>query len=96
VLVVGMRLGCISHALLTAEAIAARGLKIAGWVANRIDPNMTFPEENIDTLRTLLAAQFDAPLLGVVPHMRGASADDAAAHLNIDLLLARLSAVAAC
>ncbi|MBN3856011.1 MULTISPECIES: dethiobiotin synthase [unclassified Paraburkholderia] len=95
VLVVGMRLGCISHALLTAEAVAARGLKIAGWVANRIDPNMTFPEENIDTLRTLLAAQFDAPLLGVVPHMRGASADDAAGHLNIDLLLARLSAVAA-
>ena len=38
VLVVGMRLGCISHALLTAEAIAARGLPIAGWVANRVDP----------------------------------------------------------
>ncbi|POR48215.1 dethiobiotin synthetase [Paraburkholderia eburnea] len=94
VLVVGMRLGCISHALLTAEAVAARGLKIAGWVANRIDPNMTFPQENIDTLRTLLAAQFDAPLLGVVPHMRGASADDAAHHLNIDTLLARLSALA--
>lgn len=95
VLVVGMRLGCISHALLTAEAVAARGLKIAGWVANRIDPNMTFPQENIDTLRTLLAAQFDVPLLGVVPHMRGASADDAAAHLNIDTLLARLATLAA-
>lgn len=95
VLVVGMRLGCISHALLTAEAVAARGLKIAGWVANRIDPNMTFPQENIDTLRTLFAAQFDAPLLGVVPHMRGASADDAAQHLNIDTLLARLATLAA-
>ncbi|MEX3824906.1 ATP-dependent dethiobiotin synthetase BioD, partial [Paraburkholderia sp. BR14262] len=92
VLVVGMRLGCISHALLTAEAIAARGLTLAGWVANRIDPAMTFPEENIGTLRERLAAQYGAPLVGVVPHMRGASADDAAGHLNIDALLARLRA----
>ncbi|WP_322033442.1 dethiobiotin synthase [Paraburkholderia sp. J76] len=92
VLVVGMRLGCISHALLTAEAIAARGLKLAGWVANRIDPAMTFPAENIDALRERLAAQYGAPLVGVVPHMRGASADDAAEHLNIDALLARLRA----
>ncbi|PYE23843.1 dethiobiotin synthase [Paraburkholderia silvatlantica] len=91
-LVVGMRLGCISHALLTAEAIAARGLKLAGWVANRIDPAMTFPEENIAALRERLAAQYGAPLVGVVPHMRGASADDAAGHLNIDALLARLRA----
>ncbi|MCP3706497.1 dethiobiotin synthase [Paraburkholderia sp. CNPSo 3274] len=92
VLVVGMRLGCISHALLTAEAIAARGLKLAGWVANRIDPAMTFPEENIAALRERLAAQYGAPLVGVVPHMRGAGADDAAEHLNIDALLARLRA----
>ncbi len=87
VLVVGMRLGCISHALLTAEAIAARGLTIAGWVANRIDPAMTFPEENIAALRERLAAQAGAPLLGVVPHLRGASADDAATHLDIDALM---------
>ncbi|CAD6524507.1 ATP-dependent dethiobiotin synthetase BioD 1 [Paraburkholderia hiiakae] len=92
VLVVGMRLGCISHALLTVEAIAARGLKLAGWVANRIDPAMTFPEENIDALRERLATQYGAPLIGVVPHMRGAGADDAAGHLNIDALLARLRA----
>jgi dethiobiotin synthetase len=92
VLVVGMRLGCISHALLTAEAIVARGLTLAGWVANRIDPAMTFPEENIAALRERLAVQYGAPLVGVVPHMRGASADDAAAHLNIDALLARLRA----
>ncbi|SDC23685.1 dethiobiotin synthase [Paraburkholderia lycopersici] len=92
VLVVGMRLGCISHALLTAEAIAARGLKLAGWVANRIDPAMTFPEENIDALRERLAARYGAPLVGVVPHLPGASADDAAGHLNIDALLARLRA----
>ncbi|HEY4804095.1 MAG TPA: dethiobiotin synthase [Paraburkholderia sp.] len=92
VLVVGMRLGCISHALLSAEAIAARGLTLAGWVANRIDPAMTFPEENIAALRERLAAHYRAPLIGVVPHMRGASADDAAGHLNIDALLAHLVA----
>ncbi|WP_027795409.1 dethiobiotin synthase [Paraburkholderia acidipaludis] len=92
VLVVGMRLGCISHALLTAEAIAARGLALAGWVANRIDPAMTFPEENVDALRERLSAQYGAPLIGVVPHLRGASADEAAQHLDIDALLRRLGA----
>jgi len=64
VLVVGMRLGCISHALLTAEAIAARGLVLAGWVANRIDPAMSRFEENLATLQAMLPA----PLLGVVPY----------------------------
>ncbi len=64
ILVVGMRLGCINHAMLTAEAIARRGLKLAGWVANRIDPQMSRFDENLATLKTLIAA----PLLGVVPH----------------------------
>lgn len=64
VLVVGLRLGCLNHALLTAEAIRARGLHLAGWVANRIDPAMACQEENIDFLRERLAA----PLLGDVPH----------------------------
>ena len=64
VLVVGMRLGCISHALLTAEAIAARGLLLAGWVANAIDPAMARAAENLATLSELLPA----PLLGSVPY----------------------------
>lgn len=51
ILVVGMRLGCINHALLTVEAIQNRGLKLAGWVANQIDPNMPVFEENLTTLR---------------------------------------------
>ena len=63
ILVVGMRLGCINHALLTAEAIAARGLTLAGWVANRIDPAMTRFDENLATLKSRLAT----PLLGIVP-----------------------------
>ena len=63
ILVVGMRLGCINHALLTQQAIAARGLKFIGWVANRIDPEMPRFAENLATLQARLAA----PLLGVVP-----------------------------
>lgn len=64
VLVVGVRLGCLSHALLTVEAIAARGLKLAGWVANRVDPEMGRFDANLEALRQRIAA----PLLGVVPH----------------------------
>jgi len=63
VMVVGMRLGCLNHALLTAEAVRADGLTLAGWVANVIDPDMACLEENIQTLQ----ARLGAPLLGVVP-----------------------------
>lgn len=63
VLVVGLRLGCLNHALLTAEAIRARGLAIAGWVANRIDPHFVMADENIATLQEHLAA----PLLIHLP-----------------------------
>lgn len=94
VLVVGLRLGCISHALLTLEAIRARGLPLAGWVANRIDPTMTFVDDNIATLRARFAAQYDAPLLGVVPHLPDDErARAAAAYLDMATLLARLRSV---
>jgi dethiobiotin synthetase len=63
VLVVGMRLGCLNHALLTAQAVRHRGLPFAGWVANCIEADMPFFEENLQTLRQRLAA----PLIGVVP-----------------------------
>ena len=56
VLVVGMRLGCLNHALLTAEAIAGRGLALAGWVANHVDPQMAAADENVQALEALLAA----------------------------------------
>lgn len=64
VLVVGLRLGCLNHALLTAEAVRARGLTLAGWVANRIDPAMACADENLDFLRR----HIPAPLLADVPH----------------------------
>ncbi|BCM25796.1 dethiobiotin synthase [Methyloradius palustris] len=63
ILVVGMRLGCINHALLTVEAIQSRGLKLAGWVANQLDPDMPVFEENIATLKL----QIKSPYLGMVP-----------------------------
>jgi dethiobiotin synthetase len=63
VLVVGLRLGCLNHALLTAEAIRNRGLTLAGWVANTLDPDMKGLEQNLDCLRQRLGA----PALGVVP-----------------------------
>jgi len=64
ILVVGMRLGCLNHALLTQEAIRARGLPLAGWVASRIDPHMARAEENIGALRERLRA----PLIAEVPY----------------------------
>ena len=63
VLVVGLRLGCINHALLTVEAIERRGLKLAGWIGNRIDPQMLRAAQNIDSL----CERIPAPLLGVLP-----------------------------
>ncbi len=63
ILIVGMRLGCINHALLTQQAISARGLKLAGWIANRIDPEMSRFEENL----AALTERINAPLLGIVP-----------------------------
>ncbi|WCM94270.1 dethiobiotin synthase [Acidovorax sp. NCPPB 2350] len=64
VLVVGLRLGCLSHAALTAEAIRARGLPLAGWIASRIDPHMQAAGDNLDWLRRRLGA----PLLADIPH----------------------------
>ena len=62
VLVVGMRLGCLNHALLSAEAIRARGLTLAGWIANRVDPDFLCPDENLAYLREHLGAPLWADL----------------------------------
>ena len=78
ILVVGMRLGCINQALLTSEAIAKRGLKLMGWVANRVDAQMLYAQENI----AAIAQRIDAPLLGTVPRLEVASAAAAAACFN--------------
>lgn len=83
ILVVGVRLGCINHAVLTAEAIARDGLHLAGWVANVVDPATSRLEENLATLSERLAA----PCLGRIPRLAEASPAAVAAHLNLAPLL---------
>ena len=78
ILVVGMRLGCLNHALLTAEAIARDGLTLAGWVANRCTPTMAAYEENVATLKGLLRA----PCLGEVPYLASPEPGRIAEHLD--------------
>jgi dethiobiotin synthetase len=82
IMVVGLRLGCLNHALLTAEAIAARGLTLAGWVANVVDLGMSHGMDNIEALTERLPA----PLLGCVPRLPAPLAAAAAAHLDFSSL----------
>lgn len=79
ILVVGMKLGCINHALLTVEAIERDGLQLAGWIANRTDPNMSVYQENLQTLQTLI----HAPLLGEVPYLNDTAASNVAQYLTL-------------
>ena len=82
ILVVGMRLGCLNHALLTVQAIAARGLTLAGWVANCTEAEMAMREDNISALRQRIAA----PLLGIVPYQTQPDARSVAAQLKLPCL----------
>ena len=82
ILVVGMRVGCLNHALLTVEAITARGLTLAGWVANVIDADMLWAGENVAALQQRIAA----PLLGVVPYLPQADIRSAAGLLHLESL----------
>jgi len=79
VLVVGLRLGCLNHALLTTRAVQDRGLQLAGWVANRVDPGMARAIEN----RAALEERLGAPLLGEIPFMQ--EPDLARAAVALDL-----------
>jgi dethiobiotin synthetase len=84
VLVVGMRLGCLNHALLTARAIEAARLPLAGWIANTLDPAMNGLDENVDTLR----ARLRAPLLGRLRHRGDLDAAVMARELDVSALRA--------
>jgi dethiobiotin synthetase len=79
ILVVGLRLGCLSHALLTIEAIVRRDLVLAGWVVNEVDPDMLFADENI----AALAARIPAPMLGRIPYLEHATAKEAAKFIDL-------------
>ena len=79
ILVVGIRLGCINHALLTAQAIRLDGVQIAGWVANILDTEMLRIDENIDTLKQLI----NEPCLGVIPKLSDKSPQQVATFLTV-------------
>jgi dethiobiotin synthetase len=79
VLVVGMRLGCLNHALLAAQAVDVAGLRLAGWIANTLDPSMNGLDENVETLR----ARLRAPLLGRLRHRRDLDAVVMARDLDV-------------
>mgnify|MGYP000113810708 CR=1 FL=1 len=83
ILVVGMKLGCLNHALLTQARIEQAGLVVAGWVANQVDPMMSRPAENLATLQQHMHGQF----LGYIPHLKGDDdterALDAVAYLKL-------------
>jgi dethiobiotin synthetase len=84
VLVVGLRLGCLNHALLTAESVKRAGLALAGWIANAIDPAMGAVDENV----AALVERLPAPLLGRLPFAPDATARDLATFLDLSSLLA--------
>lgn len=85
VMVVGLRLGCLNHALLTAQAIEAAGLTLAGWVANQVDPAMLSPAENIKAL----TARLPAPLLASVGYSNFPDAATIAKQFQLESLATR-------
>ena len=83
ILVVGMKLGCINHALLTVEAIARDGLPLAGWVANQLNSDMPCYQENVLSLKSLIRA----PCLGEIPFLEQPSPQAVSAFLKLDAIV---------
>jgi dethiobiotin synthetase len=87
ILIIGLRLGCLNHAFLTAEAIASRGLTLAGWIGNSVDPAFARRDANLATLEARIAA----PCLGIIPWMAKPDVATAAASLHEAARLLRIS-----
>jgi dethiobiotin synthetase len=84
ILVVGLQLGCLNHALLTVDAIKSAGAEWAGWVANSVAPDMAVRAENLNTLRERLPG----PFLGALPHAaRGIRPEEAVRFIDLEPLL---------
>jgi dethiobiotin synthetase len=79
VLVVGLRLGCLNHALLSTRAIVGDGVQLAGWIASHVDPAMERVEDNL----AMLSERLPAPCWGVLPHAPGEDPATLARHLRI-------------
>lgn len=76
ILIIGLRLGCINHALSTVRAIQADGVNLCGWMTSQLDPDYAFLEETMMTLQ----ARISAPLLGNLPHMEKFDLEILASH----------------
>lgn len=87
ILVVGLRLGCLNHALLTAQAIRQSGLVIAGWIANHIEKDFSVAEKNIETIKHFLN---DFPFLGTVSHQTNSNEQSSIEQINKQTLINRL------
>ncbi len=77
ILVVGLKLGCLNHARLTARAVVADGCRLQGWIGSTVEPG--FPEAYLDLVRVALPV----PCLGVLPHAPGAAASAQARYLSV-------------
>lgn len=82
ILVVGVKLGCLSHAMLTAEAIQADGLELVGWVANRVNP----ATENYAEIIKMLTLNLPGKKLGEIPYMPGIHRRDLSAYIQLDAI----------
>ncbi|WP_028865574.1 dethiobiotin synthase [Psychromonas aquimarina] len=80
ILVVGMKLGCLNHALLTYETIVNDGLNVVGWIANQLQPDMPYYEQNLH----LLTKKLDAPLIAEIPYLSNVNNSDLAQYVNCD------------
>ncbi|EAS64335.1 dethiobiotin synthase [Photobacterium angustum] len=82
ILVVGIKLGCLSHAILTAEAIEADGLELVGWVANRVNPGV----ENYAEMIKMLELNLPGVKLGEIPYMPGINKRDLSSYIQLEKL----------
>lgn len=87
ILVVGLKLGCLNHARLSAEVIAADGLTLAGWVGSVVDPEFASDTVRFEANIALLKNTLNAPCLGVIPHLATADAVHARHALSLSALL---------
>lgn len=83
IMVVGIRLGCLNHALLTAEKVLADGCQLAGWIANHVDPQMAHASDNVSTLQRLIPA----PMLAELPFTPANKGTAVAAESDLSALL---------
>lgn len=79
IVVIGLKLGCLNHALLTVKSIQQSGLTIAGWIANHLQHDMPYVEQNIQTLKDLIAA----PLIGRVPFLPNIETQDLSDYITV-------------